>query len=56
MAKTFRALSRARTATLSTAGFSALTAAAWLQFGLAAGLVVGGASCFVLEYLSGGDS
>lgn len=46
---------QARTAALTAGGFTALTAAAWSTFGLGAGLVGVGVSCFALEYLTGDE-
>jgi hypothetical protein len=46
------AIGRARTAAMSIAGFGCLTAAAWITFGLGAGLAAVGASLLVLEYLA----
>jgi hypothetical protein len=37
------------------AGFSAITASAWVAFGLAAGLLVLGLSLIVIDYLAGDD-
>lgn len=42
----------ARTTLLTLAGFSSLTASAWVSFGIGAGLAALGASALVLEYLT----
>lgn len=46
---------RARTGVLTVTGFSGLSAAAWTAWGTAAGLAVSGASCLIVEALSGED-
>ena len=46
----------ARTAVLTVAGFGGLTASAWATWGLGAGLGCFGASCLLVEYLSGEES
>jgi hypothetical protein len=49
-------LEAARTAVLTIAGFSSLTASAWTVWGTGAGLAGAGASLLLLEFLSGEEA
>ncbi|WP_367138871.1 MULTISPECIES: hypothetical protein [Streptomyces] len=44
-----------RTFVLTVAGFTSLTASAWVAFGLAAGLAVLGGCLLVIEFLTAGE-
>ncbi|WP_424891799.1 hypothetical protein [Streptomyces sp. XH2] len=44
-----------RTSVLTVAGFTSLTASAWVAFGLAAGLAVLGVCLLVIEFLTAGE-
>jgi hypothetical protein len=53
--RAFALAERARTATLSLAGFGCVTAGVWVTWGRGAGLATAGASLLILEFLSRPD-